>query len=131
MPTLGWLRRWLGDKGERIAARHLKRQGFRILMRQARNRFGEIDLIAMDGDAIVFVEVKSRRDHKPGSPAEAVDAGKQRRLTRAALAWLKRRGLLGHRTRFDVVAVEWDAAGRPEVRHFRSAFEAVDFGQMY
>jgi putative endonuclease len=130
MVPLGWFRKWLGDAGERHAARHLQQAGLRILVRQARTRFGEIDLIALDGDTLVFVEVKSRRDDRPGSPAEAVNDGKQRRLTRAALAWLKRRGLLGRRCRFDVVAVRWKGK-QVEVCHIRHAFEAVDFGQLY
>ena len=131
MNPRGWLTRLLGDEGERIACRHLKQQGYRILARQSRSRLGEIDLVALDGDTIVFVEVKSRRDQREGSPAEAVDLRKQRKLTQLALVWLKRRKLLGKRCRFDVVAVRWDDEGRPIVEHFRSAFEAADLGQMY
>jgi putative endonuclease len=129
-PT-GWIRRWLGDEGERLAARHLRRGGMKILMRQARSQIGEIDLVGLDGDTIVFIEVKSRRMCFEGSPAEAVDGRKQRQLTRTALAWLKRRGLLEHRTRFDVVAVDWQGAARPVITHYRDAFEASEFRQMY
>lgn len=131
MNPRGWLTRLLGDEGERIAARHLKRSGCRILARQTRSKLGEIDLIALDRDTIVFVEVKARRDQREGSPAEAVDSRKQKKLTQLALAWLKRRGLLGRRCRFDVVAIRWDADGKSIVEHFQSAFDAVDFGQMY
>ena len=131
MNPRGWLTRLLGDEGERIACRHLKKQGCRILARQAKTALGEIDLIVRDGETIVFVEVKSRRDRREGSPAEAVDARKQKKLTQLALAWLKRRKLLGQRCRFDVIAVRWDEQGRPIVDHFKNAFEAVDFGQMY
>lgn len=131
MNPRGWLTRLLGDEGERIACRHLKKLGYRILVRQARTRFGEIDVIARDGATIVFVEVKSRRGDREGSPAEAVDYRKQKKLTQLALAWLKRRKLLGQPCRFDVVAIRWDAEGKPIVEHFKSAFEAVDFGQMY
>ncbi len=131
MNPRGWLTRWLGDEGERLAARHLKQQGCRILAKQARSRLGEIDLIALEGETIAFVEVKCRRDCKDGSPAEAVDRRKQAKLTRLALAWLKKRGLLGRRTRFDVVAIHWDASGQPVIHHERSAFDAADFGQMY
>jgi len=131
MNPRGWLTRLLGDEGERIAARHLKQLGYRILSRQTRSRLGEIDLIALDGETIVFVEVKSRRDDREGSPAEAVDQRKQAKLTQLALAWLKKRKLLGRRARFDVVAIRWDAAGCPVVTHYQSAFEAIDFGQMY
>lgn len=131
MASLGWLRRWLGDEGERLAARHLKQRGYRILVRQARSRFGEIDLIALDGDCLVFVEVKSRRNCRPGSPAEAVDGRKQRQITRSALAWLKRRGLLAHRCRFDVIAINWDEQNVATITHYENAFEAFDFGQLY
>ncbi len=131
MNPRGWLTRWLGDEGERLAGKHLKKQGYRILVRQARTRLGEIDLIAMDQGVIVFVEVKSRRDDREGSPAEAVTLRKQRKLTQLGLMWLKRRGLLGRPCRFDVVAVRWDPAGKPIIEHFKNAFDAVDFGQMY
>ena len=131
MNPRGWLTRLLGDEGERIAARHLKKLGYRILARQARSKLGEIDLVALDGDTIVFVEVKSRRDQRDGSPSEAVDRHKQIKLTQLALAWLKKRNLLGHRTRFDVVAIRWDTNGQPVVTHYKSAFDAADLGQMY
>ena len=77
------LNRLLGERGERAAARHLKRQGMRILLRGYRTKQGEIDLIARDGDTLVFVEVKARRQ---GVPAEAVTPEKQRRLTNVAIA---------------------------------------------
>lgn len=131
MAPLGWLRRWLGNEGERLAARHLKGKGYRILAKQARNRFGEIDLVALEGETIVFVEVKSLRQSRGGTPAERIDGGKQVRLTRSALAWLKRRGLLDRRSRFDVVEVSWDERGTVEVRHIPHAFEPAEFGQMY
>jgi putative endonuclease len=131
MNPRGWLTRLLGDAGERLAARQLKKLGYRILARQARSKLGEIDLIALDGDTIVFVEVKSRRDHREGSPAEAVDRHKQIKLTQLALAWLKKRNLLGHRSRFDVITIRWDANGQPIVTHYKSAFDAADVGQMY
>jgi putative endonuclease len=125
------LSRWLGHRGEREAARHLRRQGMRILARGYRTRQGEVDLIARDGDTLVFVEVKSRRR---GAPAEAVTAEKQRRLTLAALHFLGRHKLLEPPCpcRFDVVAVVWpEGRRRPDVEHFRGAFEAVGRGQMF
>ncbi len=83
-------RRLLGDRGERAAVRFLKKQGYRILAKQHRNQFGEIDIIAQDGDTNVFVEVKTRTTEKDGQPFEAVDRRKQEKITRAALAWLNR-----------------------------------------
>ena len=101
----------------------------RVLKRGYRIANGEIDLIARDGDTVVFVEVKARRR---GQPAEAVTLEKQRRLTLAALHYLKRYGLLEQRSRFDVVAVLWpDDDADPEIQHIRDAFEAQGRGQMF
>jgi putative endonuclease len=121
--------RWLGDRGEREAARVLRRAGLRILLRGYRTDQGEVDLIARDGDTLVFVEVKSR---SRGEPAEAVTPEKQRRLTMAALHFLKRHDLLEQRCRFDVVAIVWPEGRQPaSVEHLRDAFEAVGRGQMF
>jgi len=130
----GWLRaclarvsitRRLGERGELLAAQFLQSQGFRILARGSRDRLGEIDLVALDGRAIVFVEVKTRRSHDRGHPADAVDFEKQRRLSRLALAWLKGRGLLEVSCRFDVVAILWPSNTEPpRIDHYRGAFES-------
>jgi putative endonuclease len=121
--------RLLGRRGEREAALHLRRQGLRILHRGYRTDHGEIDLVARDGDVVVFVEVKARRR---GDPAEAVTPEKQRRLTLAALHYLKRHGLLEVRSRFDVVAIVWpEDDSPPRIEHIRDAFEAVGRGQMF
>ncbi|MGH7201128.1 MAG: YraN family protein [Planctomycetaceae bacterium] len=128
----GWLRKLLGDRGERRAARYLRGLGYRILARQYANRFGEIDLIALDGERIVFVEVKTRTSDAAGLPVEAVDFRKQRQLTRVALAYLKRHGLLERPARFDVLALLWpNGAKSPEITHYQNAFEPVGFGQMF
>lgn len=119
-----WLARLLGDRGERLAARVLKRKGYRILARQCRGRLGELDLVALDGDCLVFVEVKTRSTDRAGRPGEAVDRNKRGRLTRAALAWLKSRNLLEHRSRFDIVAITWRPGETPIVEHFERAFDA-------
>ncbi|MCR4412802.1 MAG: YraN family protein [Thermoguttaceae bacterium] len=116
----------LGARGERAAAGYLKRQGCKIVARGDRGDLGEIDLVALDRHTIVFVEVKTRQSQQSGHPSEAVDAAKQRRLTRLALAWLKRRGLLDCPARFDVIAVTWPPGrGRPSIDHCKNAFEAV------
>ncbi len=128
---VGWLNRLFGNRGERVAARFLKKSGYRILARQARNQIGEIDLIARDGETIVFVEVKTRSSSSTGHPSEAVDLQKQKQLTRTALAWLKRRNLLDHRCRFDVVSIIWKDGSKPVIEHFIYAFEAVGQGQFY
>lgn len=124
--------RSLGERGEREAARFLKRRGYKIVGRGQRDRLGEVDLIAVDKRTIVFVEVKTRRSADKGHPAEAVHDEKQRRLTRLALSYLKRHHLLEYSSRFDVVAVTWpDDNQKPAIEHFQNAFEAVGRGQMF
>lgn len=119
-------------RGEGLAARYLQQLGYRLLARGHRNSGGEIDLIARDGQVIVFVEVKTRQSTTHGLPSDAVDREKQRRLTRAALVYLKRRRWLDRASRFDVVSVVWkDDHQPPEITHFRHAFEATDRGQLY
>lgn len=122
----------LGQRGEEAAARHLKRLGYHILARHCRSRLGELDLVAADGHTVVFVEVKTRRSTDAGHPTEAIDADKQRRLTRAALAYLKAQGLLNYAARFDVVAITWPAdSRRPVVEHYQNAFSPPGQGQFY
>lgn len=123
----------LGARGEKAAARFLKRLGYRIVARGVRSRLGELDLVAVDGRTVVFVEVKTRTDTDAGQPLDAVTPEKQRRVTQAALAFLKYRGLLEHRSRFDVVSIVWPAGKRePAIEHIQSAFDAVGpQGQMH
>ncbi|MFZ5830683.1 MAG: YraN family protein [Planctomycetota bacterium] len=122
----------LGQRGEALAARYLLRKGYRIVIRGSRMPGGEIDLVALDGRTIVFVEVKTRTSADHGHPAEAVDDEKQRRLTRLALRLLKRHGLLDHPARFDVVAVTWpENRRRPTIEHFINAFPAADLKQRF
>ena len=84
----------LGQRGERAAARYLRSRGYKIVAAGDRTMLGELDLVAVDGRTVVFVEVKTRESHEAGHPVEAVDADKQARLTRLALAYLKRHDLL-------------------------------------
>jgi len=130
---IAWRRyRSLGQRGERAGARFLRRAGYKIVARGERGRLGEIDLVAVDGRTVVFVEVKTRRSHDAGHPAEAVGPDKQQRLTRLALAYLKRHDLLECRARFDVLAITWpQGTRRPKIEHIRNAFEAVGRGQMF
>lgn len=123
-------RRWrqpqsLGARGEAAAARFLRQLGYSIVARGDRG-FGELDIVAVDGRTVVFVEVKTRESHAAGAPAEAVDEEKQRRLTRAALGYLRRHDLLEYPARFDVVAITWPAGERqPRIEHFVDAFPAA------
>lgn len=122
----------LGQRGEREAARYLRRLGYTIVARGQRDQLGEIDLIAVEGRTIVFVEVKTRTGDVAGHPADAVDHRKQQRLTRLATAYLKRHDLLDCKTRFDVIAVTWPGGKkRPVLEHFKDAFEAIGPAGMY
>ena len=124
---IGWLNKLFGNRGERLAARFLKLQGYQIIARQARNRFGEIDLIALDNETIVFVEVKTRSSHSAGHPAEAVTLRKQRQMTKAALAWLRGKNLTERSCRFDVVAITLGDQSKPRIEHLKNAFEAASY----
>ena len=91
--------------GESLAAKHLKARGYEILARNYRARRGEIDLIARDGEFVVFVEVKTRRSLKFGLPQAAVTLQKQRQISKVALAYLQSRNLMDALCRFDVIAI--------------------------
>lgn len=119
----------LGRRGEQAAAALLRRKGLRILAESESDRGGEIDLIAMDvrRRLIIFAEVKTLASTRPGHPADRVDDNKQARITRAAMRYLKRNGLLGMPCRFDVIAIWWpgDTPRPTRMEHFESAFEAT------
>ena len=95
----------IGKIGESLAVKHLKARGYRILAQNYRVRRGEIDLIAGDGEFIVFVEVKTRRSLKFGLPQAAVTLQKQRQISKVALAYLQAQNLLDAPCRFDVIAI--------------------------
>lgn len=117
-------RQSFGKIGEDLACAELERRGYAILARRYRLRTGEIDIIARDGRAIVFVEVKARRNRQFGSGAEAVTALKQRRLIQVALDYMARHGYVECACRFDVVSIHLDAGG-PEIEVIQNAFGAV------
>jgi putative endonuclease len=122
----------LGQRGEAVAARYLRRRGYKILARSDRTKPGEIDLVMADHGTVVFIEVKTRQSHDAGHPADAVDEPKQRRLTRLAVTFLKRHGLLDYPARFDVVAITWPAGKWfPKIEHFKNAFDAVGLWEFY
>jgi len=128
-----WPQRPLGRRGEAAAARYLRRRRYKILARGRRLQPGELDLVMLDPDGtIVFVEVKTRTTQQTGHPAEAVDAAKQRRLTRLAVTFLKRHGLLDRAGRFDVVAITWpQGKWFPQIEHFKNAFDAVGKWELF
>lgn len=110
----------LGARAEDVVAKYLAAQRFKILARNVRYPYGEIDLVAMDGDILVFVEVKYRRSTKFASPFEAVTSAKQKKIIRAAQAYLQK-FKSEPVCRFDVIAVSGDLAA-PHFEHLRDAF---------
>jgi putative endonuclease len=111
----------LGNGGEDIAADYLERRGYEVVERNFRCRSGELDIVARDGDTLVFCEVKTRRTDRWGAPSEAVNRGKQGRLRRLGAAWLATRGASVTDVRFDVVSVVVFDEG-PVVEHLIDAF---------
>jgi putative endonuclease len=109
--------------GEDLACDELRRRGYAVLARRYRTRHGEIDIIAREGETIVFVEVKARRGDAFGGGGEAVTGWKQRRIMEMATDYLARHGLLDAPCRFEVVAVQFEA-GRPRIEVYAHAFTA-------
>lgn len=111
-----------GKKGEDIAVACLQKKGYRIIERNYRCLYGEIDIIAMDAGEIIFVEVKSRKSDQFGSPEEAVGIIKQRKISKAALTYLQEQGLADHNARFDIVTVRFMPQGN-RVKIIKGAFD--------
>lgn len=116
-----WTRGQLGALGEQAAADHLQAQGWQILDRNWRCRYGEIDLIATDNDsgAVVFVEVKTRSGDGFGGIAEAVPRDKVRRLRRLAALWLVQQSRSWSAVRIDVIGVRVGRTRTPELVHLK------------
>jgi putative endonuclease len=114
----------LGKTGEETAVAALEQRGYAVIACRYRTRYGEIDIIARDGETTVFVEVKARVTDECGTAAEAVGPSKQRRLVRMAIDYLARNDLIDRPCRFDVVAI--DSAGSPfeRVTLYQNAFES-------
>jgi len=106
-----------------VAARHLKRHGYRVIGRNYRCPVGEIDLICTDGDTIVFVEVKTRSDDTYGDPGEAARPAKWRRVERSARYFLMQHSAADPPCRFDLITVVWPTRGSPRLEHTVDAFQ--------
>lgn len=111
-----------GKRGEDLAASFLAEAGYRIIERNYRCLFGEIDIVAEEGETLVFVEVKSRRSNAYGDPQVAVGHQKQKKISRISVYYLEERHLRHRPARFDVVAVKLLPAGH-RVELIRNAFE--------
>ncbi|MEW6546362.1 MAG: YraN family protein [Bacillota bacterium] len=110
----------MADPGEEVAARYLEELGYRIVARNYRTRWGEIDIIARDGPVLAFVEVRRRGAGSLAHPAETVGRSKRERLARTAADFLGNRGWWHFACRFDVVTIT--DSEEPEVRLIRDAF---------
>lgn len=132
---LRWIKQWVGPAGdaphlqsgkwgERRAVRFLKRKRYKVRGRRVLvGKHDELDIVAEHGGVMVFVEVKTRSNEQFGRPFAAVDQAKRKRLSRAAMTYLKKRKLTPAYIRFDVIEVVGQPGGTPEIRHIENAFQ--------
>lgn len=113
-----------GQTGEDLAVCYLENQGYTIVERNYRKRIGEIDIIARDGECLVFIEVKTRSNRRFGSPFDAVDFRKQQQISRVALAFMTQHRFGEVPVRFDVIGVHLEES--PRVELIKNAFEYCD-----
>jgi putative endonuclease len=116
-------RKLFGQAGESAAEEYLRRKGYRILARNLRSSLGELDLVAEDGQVLVFVEVKARRTDAFGGAIHAVHHRKQEKLIRLAAQYLARHHIKDRLCRFDVVLLQGPKAVAPHIEHIQHAFE--------
>jgi putative endonuclease len=112
----------LGSEGEDLAIQYLRRKGYRIISRNYKNHIGEIDIIAQDGETVVFIEVKTRANDSFGFPFESVHRRKRQKLRNLALLYLKKAGE-EIPVRFDVLSITCTENGDMEIDHIQDAFE--------
>jgi len=115
-------RQKFGEKGETLAAKYLKKRGYKIIEQNYRTPLGEIDIIAKEKNTIVFVEVKSRRSIRFGSPKWAVTPKKQRKISMVALHYLKTTKQTTDKARFDVVSI-LSNKDDPQIDIIKNAFD--------
>jgi len=115
-------RKELGQKGEELALRFLKKNGYRIIQTNYSCKLGEVDIIAQEKDVLVFVEVKTRTSMAFGPPQLAVTPTKQHQLSKVALYFLKEKRIEDPKARFDVVAILL-APGIEEIELIKNAFD--------
>ena len=112
----------LGKKGEELALRFLKKNGYRLIEKNYVCKLGEMDIIAKEKDTLAFIEVKTRTSATFGPPQLAVNAAKQRQLSKVALYYLKEKKLEDIKARFDVVAILLGPQGE-EIELIKDAFD--------
>lgn len=109
----------MGQWGESVACRHVESLGWRVLERNWHHREGELDIVAEDGETVVFIEVKTRRGTGAGHPLEAITGKKLAVLHRLALLWLRANERYAPTMRLDAIAVIAPRGGRPHLEHVR------------
>ncbi len=113
----------LGKSGEQMAARFLRKKGYRILELNYRTGRGEIDIIARNGQILVFIEVKTRKSDFLESPLAAVTIKKQRQISMVAQEYLRSNNLFDSEARFDVIAIKIKDGRHPHIEHIENAFD--------
>jgi putative endonuclease len=131
-----WWKRWFGRRSERAAAKYLRRLGYRLLAANVSDQRGELDLLALDGDTLVVVEVRSTASDRPDAieqTASSVNLRKQKKITEATARFLSRRRLLGRiAVRYDVLVLAWpEHAREPTIKHIPHAFESTGRFQFF
>ncbi len=112
----------LGRFGEDLAFKKIKRLGYKKIIRNYRCSVGEVDLVANDGDTLVFIEIKTRKGKSTGYAKEAVNARKRKQLSKVALFYMKSNDCTEAKARFDVIAISING-GKPQIEVVKNAFD--------
>ncbi|MGB9594865.1 MAG: YraN family protein [Candidatus Poribacteria bacterium] len=115
----------VGNKGESIAEDYLKQKGYKIIQKNYRCRFGEIDIIAKDQDTIVFVEVRTKQNDNFGSPQDSITPAKIEKISKTSLSFIQEKKFAGFSYRFDFIAITF-SQGKPNIEHIENAFIPID-----
>ncbi|MGE5677544.1 MAG: YraN family protein [Pseudomonadota bacterium] len=112
-----------GAFGESLATDYLSKNGYRVIERNFSCRSGEIDIIALHGDTVAFIEVKTRSSERFGLPSEAVSTAKQRKIVKTALYYMQKNRLLDHMCRFDVIEIISEVESSSRINLIQDAFQ--------
>jgi putative endonuclease len=114
----------VGAKGEKLAAKFLKRKGYKVIQRNYKCKLGEIDIVAEHDGTIVFVEVKTRQTQEFGPPQYAVTAAKRGQISKVALSYIRDKKMVDQSCRFDVIGITFQSEShKPEIDHIENAFQ--------
>ncbi len=113
----------LGNDGEDLASKFLHKKGYKIITRNFRTQNGEIDIIAVNNDVLIFIEVKTRKSNFLESPFAAVTKRKQQQISRVAQEYLSKNNMFDKDARFDVISISIDNTHSPQIEHLENAFD--------